>query len=52
VRALREPDATTVQAAVDAFLSSTLHINPNTRRGYSSALDWLLAESGADRHHR
>jgi integrase len=49
VTALRGRDTTTVQAAVDAFLSSTRCANPNTRRGYAGVLDRLLAELGADR---
>ena len=32
---LRERDASTVQAAADAFLSSPRYANPNTRRGYT-----------------
>jgi hypothetical protein len=46
---LRERDASTVQAAADAFLSSPRYANPNTRRGYTSVLDRLLAGLGADR---
>jgi len=49
VTALRERDATTVQAAIDAFLSSPRCANPNTRRGYTGVLDRLLTELGADR---
>jgi integrase len=48
LRALRERD-TTVQAAVDAFLSSPRCANPNTRRSYAGVLDRLLDEVGADR---
>ena len=40
---LRARDASTVQAAADAFLSSPRYANPNTRRGYTSVLDRLLA---------
>ena len=36
---LRERDASTIQAAADAFLSSPRYANPNTRRGYTGALD-------------
>ena len=36
---LRERDTSTVQAAADAFLSSPRYANPNTRRGYTGALD-------------
>ena len=46
---LRERDASTVQAAADAFLSSPRYANPNTRRGYTSVLDRLLAGLGASR---
>ena len=46
---LRERDASTVQAAADAFLSSPRYANPNTRRGYTSVLDRLLTGLGADR---
>lgn len=46
---LRERDALTVQAAADAFLSSPRYANPNTRRGYTSVLDRLLAGLGASR---
>ena len=46
---LRERDASTIQAAADAFLSSPRYANPNTRRGYTSVLDRLLAGLGADR---
>ena len=46
---LRERDTSTVQAAADAFLSSPRYANPNTRRGYTSVLDRLLARLGADR---
>jgi integrase len=42
-------DTTTVQAAADAFLSSTRCANPNTRRGYTGVLDRLLTELGPDR---
>jgi integrase len=49
VTALRERDTTTLQAAVDAFLSSPRCVNPNTRRGYAGVLDRLLAELGTDR---
>ena len=49
VTALHGRDATTVQAAIDAFLSSTRCVNPNTRRGYAGVLDRLLAELGPDR---
>src|SRR4051812_10462987 len=49
VTPLRGRDATTVQSAVDAFLSSPRCANPNTRRGYAGVLDRLLAELGADR---
>jgi integrase len=49
VTPLRGRDTTTVQAAVDAFLSSPRCANPNTRRGYAGVLDRLLAELGADR---
>jgi hypothetical protein len=46
LRPQREPDATTVHAAVDAFLSSP-RCNPNTRRGYAGVLDRMLADLGA-----
>src|SRR5437588_2689144 len=46
---LRERDTSTVQAAADAFLSSPRYANPNTRRGYTSVLDRLLAGPGASR---
>ncbi len=46
---LRERDASTIQAAADAFLSSLRYANPNTRGGYTSVLDRLLAGLGADR---
>jgi hypothetical protein len=46
---LRERDASTVQAAADAFLSSPRYANPNTRRGYTGVLDRLLAGLGASR---
>src|ERR1700748_286645 len=42
---LRERDASTVQAAAGAFLSSPRYANPNTRRGYTGVLDRLLAAS-------
>jgi hypothetical protein len=40
---MREPDTSTIQAAADAFLSSPRYAYPNTRRGYTSVLDRLLA---------
>jgi integrase len=43
----RERDTSTVQAAVDAFLSSPRYANPNTRGGYTGVLDRLLAGLGA-----
>src|SRR5437763_2174756 len=46
---LRERNTSTVQAAADAFLSSPLYANPNTRRGYTGVLDRLLAGLGASR---
>ena len=46
---LRERDTSTVQAAADAFSSSPRYANPNTRRGYTSVLDRLLAGLGASR---
>ena len=46
---LRERDTSTIQAAADAFLSSPRYANPNTRRGYTSVLDRLLAGLGASR---
>ena len=46
---LRERDASTVQAAADAFLSSPRYASPNTRRSYTSVLDRLLAGLGASR---
>jgi len=46
---LRERDTSTIQAAADAFLSSPRYANPNTRRGYTTVLDRLLAGLGADR---
>ena len=46
---LRERDASTVQAAADAFLSWPRYANPNTRRGYTGVLDRLLAGLGASR---
>jgi hypothetical protein len=46
---LRARDTGTVQAAADAFLSSPRYANPNTRRGYTGALDRLLAGLGASR---
>jgi hypothetical protein len=46
---LRERDTSTIQAAADAFLSSPRYANPNTRRGYASVLDRLLAQLGASR---
>jgi integrase len=46
---LRARDTSTVQAAVDAFLSSPRYANPNTRRGYTGVLDRLLAGLGASR---
>ena len=46
---LRERDASTVQAAADAFLSLPRYANPNTRRGYTGVLDRLLAGLGASR---
>ena len=46
---LRERDTSTVQAAAGAFLSSPRYANPNTRRGYTSVLDRLLAGLGASR---
>ncbi len=46
---LRERDASTVQAAAGAFLSSPRYASPNTRRGYTSVLDRLLAGLGASR---
>lgn len=42
-------DATTVQTAVDGFLSSPRCTNPNTRRGYTSVLDRLLTDLRPDR---
>jgi integrase len=49
VTALPGRDTTTVQAAVDAFLSSPRCANPNTRRGNAGVLDRLLADLGPDR---
>jgi hypothetical protein len=49
VRALREPDATTVFAAVDAFLCSPRRSNSHTRYGSPGVLDRLLAERGVGR---
>jgi hypothetical protein len=46
---LRGRDTSTIQAAADAFLSSPRYANPNTRRGYASVLDRLLAQIGASR---
>src|SRR5689334_20684246 len=46
---LRERDASTIQAAADAFLSSPRYANPNTRRGYTGVLDRLLAGLSAAR---
>ena len=46
---LRERDTSTIQAAADAFLPSSRYANPNTRRGYTSVLDRLLAGLGASR---
>ncbi len=48
VRALRTAGASSVRAAVDAFLSSPRCANPNTRRAYASALDRVLDELGPD----
>lgn len=49
VAALRTPGTTTVQASVDAFLSSPQCANPNTSRAYSNVLERLLGELGAQR---
>jgi hypothetical protein len=46
---LRERDASTIQAAADAFVSSPRYANPNTRRGYTGVLDRLLTGLGASR---
>src|SRR6266516_7111152 len=49
IMSLRERDASTIQAAADAFLSSPRYANPNPRRGYAGVLDRLLAGLGASR---
>jgi integrase len=49
VAALPGRGATTVQAAVDAFLSSPRCTNPNTRRSYAGVLDRVLVDLGPDR---
>ena len=46
IRALRPAGASSVCAAVDAFLSSPRVANPNTRRAYAGALDRVLDELG------
>ena len=46
---MRERDTSMVQAAAGTFLSSPRYANPNTRRGYTSVLDRLLAGLGARR---
>jgi integrase len=46
---LRGRDASTIQAAAGAFLSSPRYANPDTRRGYTGVLDRLLAGLGASR---
>jgi len=46
---LRERDTSTIQAAIDAFLSSLRDAIPNTRRGYTGVPDRLLAGLGAGR---
>src|SRR6266511_2023806 len=48
VRALRTAGASSVRAAVDAFLSSLPFANPNTRRDSVSALDRVLVALGPD----
>ncbi len=40
-------DAATLQAAADAFLSSTRCENPNTRRAYAGVVDKVIGELGA-----
>ncbi len=49
VTALRTPGTSTVQASVDAFLSSPQYANPNTARAYSNVLERLLTELGPSR---
>lgn len=47
--ASKEQTAVSLQAVVDAFLSSPRLANANTRRAYASVLDQLASDLGADR---
>lgn len=42
-------DGASIQAAIDAFMSSPRRANPNTRRAYATVLDRVAADLGTDR---
>ncbi|MGH9070638.1 MAG: hypothetical protein ACRDX8_05605 [Acidimicrobiales bacterium] len=44
-----EQSTATLQAVIDAFLSSPRCANPNTRRAYAAVLDRVVAEVGGAR---